>query len=65
MDADAVLERVKTEVTKALKDGAKPGDIAVLSLVGQTKSQLLKEKSVGDITLVRADAMERRGRSKR
>ena len=57
-DALAVLERVKTEVAKALKDGAKPADIAVLSLVGQSKSELLKEVRVGDLPLVRADAPE-------
>lgn len=55
-DEDAVFERVKTEVSKALKDGAKPGDIAILSLVGQSKSDLFKAKSIGDVALVRADA---------
>ncbi|MBA3375757.1 MAG: hypothetical protein H0U00_08090 [Actinobacteria bacterium] len=55
-DADAVLARVTTEVSKALKDGAKPGDIAVLSLVGQSKSELFKELCIGDVAVVRADA---------
>jgi DNA helicase IV len=55
-DEQAVFDRVKIEIAKALKDGAKPGDIAVLSLVGQSKSALLKEKRIGDVALVRADA---------
>jgi hypothetical protein len=55
-DDKAAFDRVKIEITKALKDGAKPGDIAVLSLRGQTKSDLFKEKRVGDVALVRADA---------
>ena len=49
---------MKTEVAKALKDGAKPGNIAVLSLVGQSKSELLKETGLGDVALVRADASD-------
>ena len=55
-DGDTILQRVKSEVAKALKDGARLGDIAVLSLLGQTKSELFKEARVGEITLVRADA---------
>lgn len=57
-DAVAVLDRVKAEVAKALKDGAKPGDIAVLSLVGQLKSELFKVARVGEVRLVRADAAD-------
>jgi DNA helicase IV len=55
-DTAAVLGRVRVELVRALKDGAKPGDIAILSLVGQSKSQLLKEARVDDARLVRADA---------
>jgi hypothetical protein len=55
-DEDAALDRVKAEVTKALRDGARPGDVAVLSLRGQTKSALFKGVRAGDVSFVRADA---------
>jgi hypothetical protein len=55
-DTAAVLGRIRVELVRALKDGAKPGDIAILSLVGQSKSQLVKEPHVADTRLVRADA---------
>ena len=53
---DALIDRVRLEVTRALRDGARPGDIAILSLRGQSKSQLLKERTLGDVKVVRADA---------
>lgn len=53
---ESVLDRVRLEVTRALKDGAKPEDLAVLSLMGQTKSALAKCERLGDVRVVRADA---------
>lgn len=52
----AVRERVKAEVTKAMRDGARPADIAVLSLRGQSKGEMFKDLRIGDTQLVRADA---------
>jgi hypothetical protein len=52
---EPLLERLKHEVTRAIRDGAKPEDIAILSLQGQTRSELLKQKSLGAVRLVRAD----------
>jgi hypothetical protein len=53
---DKLADRVKLEVTRAIKDGARPEDIAILSLKGQTKSKLLQDKRLGDVKLARADA---------
>jgi DNA helicase IV len=53
---ETLTERVKLEVQRALRDGAKPDHIAVLTLKGQTKSALLKERQLGEVKVVRADA---------
>jgi hypothetical protein len=55
-DGEPLLERLKHEVTRAVRDGAKPEDIAILSLQGQTRSELLKQKTLGAVRLLRADA---------
>lgn len=55
---EKLVDRVKLEVMRALRDGARPGDVAVLSLRGQTKSELLKETRLGDTRVVRADATD-------
>jgi hypothetical protein len=55
---ETLADRVKLEVQRALRDGAKPEHIAVLTLKGQTKSALLKEARFGDVTVTRADAAD-------
>ena len=57
-DGESTLDRVKVEVTRALRDGARPGDIAILSLRGQSKSALVQQRGLGDVTLARADAAD-------
>jgi hypothetical protein len=54
--AKKVLDRVRHEIETLQKGGARPGDIAVLSLAGQTRSRLLEKPRLGTIHLSRADA---------
>ncbi|HSQ67467.1 MAG TPA: NERD domain-containing protein/DEAD/DEAH box helicase [Polyangiaceae bacterium] len=54
-DGASLLDRVKREVRHALRDGARPGDVAVLSLRGQLKSALSKDGAWGDTKVVHAD----------
>jgi hypothetical protein len=56
--ASGVLDVVRLEVQRALRDGARPEHIAVLSLRGMTKSALLKLDRLGDVRVARADAPE-------
>lgn len=53
---ETLADRVKLEVQRALRDGAKPEHIAVLTLKGQTKSALMKETRLGEVKIARADA---------
>ena len=55
-DEGGLVERLGREVKTALADGARPAQIAVLSLRGQTKSELLKQRALGGVTAARADA---------
>jgi hypothetical protein len=51
-----LLDRVRHEVETLQKAGVRPGDIAVLSLSGQTRSHLLEKPKLGSLRLARADA---------
>lgn len=51
-----VLGRVRHELDGLRKDGARPEDIAVLTLAGREKSQLVELDTLGTHRLVRADA---------
>lgn len=51
-----VVERTRHEVERLLRDGAKPGDISIVTLSGQTRSELFKATRLGSIPLVHADA---------
>lgn len=57
-DRASTLDRAKVEVARALRDGARPGDIAILSLRGKSKSVLVQQRRLGDVTLARADAAD-------
>jgi hypothetical protein len=59
--ATAIPERVAREIEKALGDGAAPGDIAVLSLAGQTRTALCAGARIGRTNVVRADDGAARG----
>ena len=52
---NAVADRVANEIQKALGGGADWQDIAVLSLAGQTRTQLCAGSKIGTHTVVRAD----------
>lgn len=52
----SVLERVRGELDALIAAGARPSDIAVLSLGGQLRGSLLKQETLGAHTLVRADS---------
>jgi hypothetical protein len=49
------LERLAAEVIELLRGGARPSDIAILTLAGQSASQLLRQDTLGSKRLVRAD----------
>ncbi len=51
-----VLERVRHELDGLRRQGARPQDIAVLSLAGQTRSQVFRQTLLGSHALRRADA---------
>ena len=51
----AVLGKVATEIQKALGGGMSPGDIAVLTLAGQTRTELGVAGRIGSHAVVRAD----------
>ncbi len=53
---DRLLTRVERELAGLISKGAKPSDIAILTLAGQTKSALLARTSLAKQRLVRADA---------
>jgi hypothetical protein len=48
-------ERVANEIQKAMGAGARPEDIAVVSLAGQTRTQLGRSAKIGRFDVVRAD----------
>jgi len=50
-----VLDRVRHEVDSLRRQGAKASDIAVLSLAGQTRSELFRQTQLGTHALSRAD----------
>lgn len=50
------VERVRHLVEELRKRGARPADIAVVSLAGQTRSELFKRSALGSTPLVHADA---------
>ncbi len=56
--ASAVAEKVANEIQKALGGGADRRDIAVLSLAGQTRTQLCAGARIGGHAVVRADDAE-------
>ncbi|HEY6463169.1 MAG TPA: AAA family ATPase, partial [Polyangiaceae bacterium] len=51
----AVADRVARELDKALGDGARPQDVAILSLAGQSRSKLCTTSQIGRTSVVRAD----------
>jgi hypothetical protein len=53
--ATSVRDRVAREIEKALGDGVRPSDIAVLSLAGQTRTALCAGGRIGNTQVVRAD----------
>ena len=53
--ASAIPDKVAIEIQKALGGGAKPADIAVLTLAGQTRTQLGVADRIGSHEVVRAD----------
>lgn len=57
-EPETVLERTRAEVARAMRDGVRPEDIAILSLRGQSKSDVVQLARLGDVPLARADAPE-------
>jgi hypothetical protein len=51
----AIVDRVANEIQKALGAGVDRSDVAVLSLAGQTRTQLCKGARIGSHDVVRAD----------
>lgn len=51
----AVADRVARELDKALGDGARPEDIAILSLAGQSRTKVCATSRIGRTPVVRAD----------
>lgn len=56
--ADEVLERTRHEVESLVRGGARPDQIVVLSLSGQTRSELFKREKLGSVRVCHADAPE-------
>ena len=54
----ALEDRVALEIEKALGEGARPRDIAVLSLAGQSRTALCAGAHIGRVTVTRADAAD-------
>lgn len=52
----AELDQLGTTLTELLRGGAKPADIAILTLAGQAASPLLKHETLAGQRLVRADS---------
>lgn len=52
------LARVQAEITELIRGGAKPRDIAIVTLAGQTVSKLLALPALGSYRVVRADTPE-------
>lgn len=55
---DDVAERTRHEVERLLREGARPNDICVVTLSGQTRSALFKATQLGSIALAHADSPE-------
>ncbi len=56
VEVEAELEAVVArEIARARADGARPEDIAVLTLGGQTRTALCTKDRIGDVPVVRAD----------
>ncbi len=53
--ASNVAAKVGLEIEKALGGGLRPSDIAVLSLAGQTRTELANAERIGTTSVVRAD----------
>ena len=51
-----LADDVAREVERALADGATPADVAVISLAGQTRTQLCARDHLGERRVLRADA---------
>ena len=54
--AGKATDRVRHEVDSLVKDGARPGDIAVITLGGQLRSELFEKEALGSRRVVHADA---------
>jgi Nuclease-related domain/AAA domain len=54
--ATALEDYTAKEIKKALGAGARPSDIAVLSLGGQTRTELCGRDRIGDVAVRRADS---------
>lgn len=57
-EEEAITERVRHELELLQKQGARPQQIVIVSLSGQTKSKLFGLRSIGSTPLVHADAPE-------
>ncbi|MCX5746456.1 MAG: AAA family ATPase [Proteobacteria bacterium] len=55
------LDRLAAVVVELLREGARPADIAILSLAGQAASQLLRRDTLGSQRLRRADHADAAG----
>ena len=53
--ASAVVDKIAIEIDKALGGGARPEDIAILSLGGQTRTKIGRADRIGRHEVVRAD----------
>lgn len=51
----SIEDRVAREIAKAIGEGVAPGDIAVLSLAGVSRSRLAETQKIGATKIVRAD----------
>ena len=54
--ADRLVDRVRHELDELRRKGARPQDIAILSLAGQTRSELFHLEKVGTHRVVHADS---------
>ena len=52
------LERLTVAVVELMRDGARPHDLAIITLAGQSASQLLRQDALGSQRLVRADSAD-------
>lgn len=61
-DAEHELDVLATELAGFVARGARPADLAVITLAGQSKSALLRRDTIADLPMVGADAPDAPGR---